>query len=81
MKLHSNLFKGDKGDKGDTGAQGAIGSQGPQGIQGAQGIQGVQGPSGHGIRAKGILANEAAIKAVANPSDEDAYVANDTKHL
>lgn len=53
--------EGPKGDTGDAGADGPQGPEGPQGPDGLQGPQGPQGPMGVALKAKGEVANQAAL--------------------
>ena len=43
--------------------------------------QWIESLKGKDLQVKGTLANEAAIKALANPAEQDAYIAADTDHL
>ncbi len=46
-----------------------------------KGTDGTDGTDGKNLQVKGIQANEAAIKALADPVDQDAWIADDTGHL
>ena len=76
--------KGDKGDRGYTGATGPRGLRGERGYignTGATGAIGPVGPKGDPLKIKGNRANLAAIQAIVNPEEDDAYVALDDLHL
>lgn len=47
----------------------------------AQYLESLKGKDGRGLQVKGEKANEAAIKALTNPAQQDAWVAKDTGHL
>lgn len=67
------------GPAGETGPQGSAGPQGPQGLVGSQGPQGPVGPQGTAgvsLDINGNLANYAALLAVSNPQEGDAYIIN-----
>lgn len=46
-----------------------------------KGTNGTNGVDGKNLQVKGTQANAAAIQALANPAQQDAYVADDTGHL
>lgn len=60
--------------RGDTGASGAVGATGGTGAVGATGPV---GPAGQAANLRGTVANHAALLAISNPADGDAYLVND----
>lgn len=61
--------------KGDTGAAG------PAGQQGTQGVAGPRGATGAGLVISGTKANEAEIKAIVAPAEQEAWEAVDTSNV